>query len=541
MPLALLLSPDDQAVSAITAVLEEMSVTCERPLDGVAAAKQLNSHNFDLVIVDCENLPAAKLIFDVCRRGTGGKNPIPIAIVNGRAGLPTAFRLGADLILTKPVAKDQARSTIRGAVNRVKKEQPASADQAAQQLDAVQTDAGNAGVGSPEAQPSYGAPSSSTAQIPAESHALAAAASAKGQGLHEAAAVSPAASAAPMMSTAASAISEPDSASAAKRTTVAEGSTAETTRQFSDDPVLAELEQTEAGTEGSSPAPVFSAYQENEGKQSKTRGPLLALVALSLLCGGLYAVWMTQPGLRTLVQPQVEKVLSLVGMAPHTQTPAPAPVQVKPAAPPVPAPAPVGPVGSAPSAEPGTTDGIGRSADPTAATGTTPQVTPSSPVSNTAAQTQGIGASAANGTMASPAATNHVNKSDGDKTVAAPNPASRKSADNKNASSAVSANAETSADKAVVLSSTGAEKRLIHSVPPTYPASVRSGGAEGPVLLKAVIDEDGKVSSAQVVQGNAALADSAVKAVKQWRYRPYIRDGKVVPFETVVQIDFPRP
>jgi TonB family protein len=56
-----------------------------------------------------------------------------------------------------------------------------------------------------------------------------------------------------------------------------------------------------------------------------------------------------------------------------------------------------------------------------------------------------------------------------------------------------------------------------------------------------VIDENGKVSSAQVVQGNAALADSAVKAVKQWRYRPYIRDGKVVPFETVVQIDFPRP
>ena len=36
MPLALLLSPDDQAVSAITAVLEEMLVTWERPLDGVS-------------------------------------------------------------------------------------------------------------------------------------------------------------------------------------------------------------------------------------------------------------------------------------------------------------------------------------------------------------------------------------------------------------------------------------------------------------------------------------------------------------------------
>src|ERR1700688_4763569 len=122
MPHALLLSPDDQAVSAITGVLEEMSVTCERPLDGVSAAQKLSSQSFDLVLVDCENLPAAKLIFDVCRRGKNGNNPVPIAIVDGRAGLPTAFRLGAELILTKPVAKDQARTTIRTAVSRVRKD-----------------------------------------------------------------------------------------------------------------------------------------------------------------------------------------------------------------------------------------------------------------------------------------------------------------------------------------------------------------------------------------------------------------------------------
>src|ERR1700731_1228827 len=126
MPHALLLSPDDQAVSAITGVLEEMSVTCERPLDGVSAAQKLNSQTFDLVLVDCENLPAAKLIFDVCRRGKNGNNPVPIAIVDGRAGLPTAFRLGAELILTKPVSKDQARTTIRTAVGRVRKEPPAA-------------------------------------------------------------------------------------------------------------------------------------------------------------------------------------------------------------------------------------------------------------------------------------------------------------------------------------------------------------------------------------------------------------------------------
>src|SRR5215470_2302979 len=123
MPHALLLSPDDQAVTAITGVLEEMSVTCERPMDGASAAKKLSSQSFDLVLVDCENLPAAKLIFDVCRRGKAGHNPIPIAIVDGRAGLPTAFRLGADLILTKPVSKHHARTTVRTAMSRTRKDE----------------------------------------------------------------------------------------------------------------------------------------------------------------------------------------------------------------------------------------------------------------------------------------------------------------------------------------------------------------------------------------------------------------------------------
>ncbi len=530
MPLALLLSPDDQAVSAITAVLEEMSVTCERPLDGVAAAKQLNSHNFDLVLVDCENLPAAKLIFDVCRRGSGGKSPIPIAIVNGRAGLPTAFRLGAELILTKPVAKDQARTTIRGAVNRVKKEQPASASHALEQSSIAQTETANSGLDSPRAL----AGSNEVAQFPAESQALAAAASSQGQSVHEAAPISASASAVPTMSAAGAAISEVDSASAGKATTVTGGSTAgTTTRQVSDDPVLAELDQLAAAGKEGKPASNPDSQEEDESKPSKARGLLLALVALALVASGLYAAWVTQPGFRTLVQPQVEQVLSLIGMAHPAQTPAPAPVRVKPAAQPVPAPAPTSPAGSASSSQP-SADATGTA--PATATGTAaPQAAPSSPASNTAAQTPGIAAPATNGTTATLAATNHVNITDSGKTAAAPTSGTQKTVDNKNS------DAGPSSDGVAVLTSTGAEKRLIRSVPPSYPASARSSGAEGPVVIKAVIDENGKVSSAQVVQGNTALAESAVTAVKQWRYRPYIRDGRVVPFQTIVQVDFPRP
>jgi len=45
----------------------------------------------------------------------------------------------------------------------------------------------------------------------------------------------------------------------------------------------------------------------------------------------------------------------------------------------------------------------------------------------------------------------------------------------------------------------------------------------------------------RLVDGNATLATAAIKAVKQWRYRPYLHDGKAQPFQTVVIIDFQRP
>ena len=96
-------------------------------------------------------------------------------------------------------------------------------------------------------------------------------------------------------------------------------------------------------------------------------------------------------------------------------------------------------------------------------------------------------------------------------------------------------------NSAVILSSKGAEKRLAHSVPPKYPVEARSGTAQGTVVLKAVVDENGKVEGLRLVEGNATLATAAIQAVKQWRYRPYVRDGKAQAFQTVVIVDFQRP
>jgi len=262
----------------------------------------------------------------------------------------------------------------------------------------------------------------------------------------------------------------------------------------SDDPVLAELEEMElkesrrkssdADTtsldrpEGETDAPVFSAYQQG---QRKRRSPLGALVMLALAAGGLYAAWMYEPGFRAIAQPQIDRVLALAGLAtqPQSMPLAPAPTPAKPSAQIAPAPIP------APMPEP-------------------------APGPN---KTQSAVADSATVPAAKPAST--------DATSSGPPLAGE--------------------DTAIILSSHGAQRRLAHSVPPVYPVDAHLGEAEGTVVLKAVVDENGKVEGLRLIEGNAALASAAMQAVKQWRYRPYVRDGKVLPFQTVVIVDFQRP
>jgi TonB family protein len=547
MPHALLLSPDDQAVNAITGVLEEMSVTCERPLDGASAAQKLNSQSFDLVLVDCENLPAAKLIFDVCRRGKNGNNPVPIAIVDGRAGLPTAFRLGAELILTKPVSKDQARTTIRTAVSRVRKDGPTS--------DSVpQAAAAAAAVGGSTQLTSFADPTPSFVLTQAPAAIAPPSTAQKMQSIVdaiEAAPISPKSTPRPPTLSPAPVLADSSFAPLVKTHSAPKFPT-----KPSDDPVLAELERTEqeeseraeAKPENSvlakktsdepaakSDAPVFSSYQQS---RQKPRGALVAVLMLALAGGGFYAAWMYQPGFRALAQPQIDRVLDLAGKAlQQTQVPSPA----KPSAQPVPAPA----MAAAPA----------TSADPTKTPSTTPDsTTPSASSSPTGVATGSPTTSAATSAPVQPSATPvaavvppaalpaptpapFVSKPEPSKLSVAKTPVSKKVE-----AVAPAADAPLPGEgTAIILSSKGAEKRLAHSITPKYPADARASGAEGTIVLKEVVDENGKVEGVRLVEGNATLATAAMQAVKQWRYRPYVRDGKTQPFQTVVIVDFQKP
>lgn len=68
-------------------------------------------------------------------------------------------------------------------------------------------------------------------------------------------------------------------------------------------------------------------------------------------------------------------------------------------------------------------------------------------------------------------------------------------------------------------SPSGREREPIHRVEPDYPPMARAQHIEGTVILDVEIAEDGNVANIEVVSGNPLLAQSAVRAVRQWRYQ----------------------
>ena len=82
--------------------------------------------------------------------------------------------------------------------------------------------------------------------------------------------------------------------------------------------------------------------------------------------------------------------------------------------------------------------------------------------------------------------------------------------------------------------------KIITKVQPIYPESAKAAGAQGSVLLHAVVSKDGRPLSLQVMnsQVNPDLARAAVEAVSQWRYQPTLLNGEPVEIDTTIQVKF---
>jgi TonB family protein len=89
------------------------------------------------------------------------------------------------------------------------------------------------------------------------------------------------------------------------------------------------------------------------------------------------------------------------------------------------------------------------------------------------------------------------------------------------------------------LSSLEAQMLLLQSAPPVTPPLLRKEGISNSVMLEVIVDVIGQVQSASILSGDLTLGNAARAAVLGWRYRPYIQNGRAVPFETTVTVTFP--
>ncbi len=79
---------------------------------------------------------------------------------------------------------------------------------------------------------------------------------------------------------------------------------------------------------------------------------------------------------------------------------------------------------------------------------------------------------------------------------------------------------------------------IVSRVQPIYPPEARSARISGTVVLRALINQTGDVESLSLVSGHPLLAPAAMDAVKQWKYRPYLLNGKAVNVDTEILVNF---
>src|SRR5499427_7688985 len=111
--LALLFCPDDKTARTVTQVLSELEFNVEACIEPFAAVKKLMGQHFDAVVVDCDNEQNATLLFKSARNSTPNQTSLAVAVVEGQAGVAKAFRIGANLVLTKPINVEQSKGTLR--------------------------------------------------------------------------------------------------------------------------------------------------------------------------------------------------------------------------------------------------------------------------------------------------------------------------------------------------------------------------------------------------------------------------------------------
>ena len=552
---ALLFCADENTARLVTQVLNELEFSVEPANEPFAAVKRLTTQHFDAVVVDCDNEQNAALLFKSARNSGPNKTSLAVAVVEGQAGIAKAFRIGANLVLTKPINVEQSKGTLRVARGLLKKGE-AAAKSAPATVASYPVPAPERPVPSnpafsrpltpmPPARPIVPPKSITTPPAP-----LVRAEAASTLELEE----EPIAQPEPTDVALLESLPEPEipalqpsslhktapwapiksssgaAAGVAPARKVTQMPPPETTQTKVPAPFLPpaveEIPRTKAvsrPTESHAPAQPIAHAKPAESGSSK-KGLIIAAVVLIAAAGG-YLGWTKYQA--TVVKPvEIAPVQTAPAQSstPSTSVPSatvqasvPSTTVVAPQQTPVAsAPQPIREEQSAPEPEV-ITRKLAPEGKPTPA-----------PVD------QPHEAIVVKGSTAKPAAIE-----------TAPQAVPVIGIASNSGDKAIAGIMQTSAPAPVLrtmrVSQGVSQGLIIKKVSPDYPAQARQLRIEGAVQLEATISKDGKVSNVKVLGGHPILARAAADAVKQWKYKPYLLNDQPVEIDTQITVNFKLP
>ena len=79
---------------------------------------------------------------------------------------------------------------------------------------------------------------------------------------------------------------------------------------------------------------------------------------------------------------------------------------------------------------------------------------------------------------------------------------------------------------------------LATKVQPDYPPIAKQLKVQGTVELEALVSETGEVMKVNIVSGNPVLTNASAQAVKHWKFKPFMQDGKPIQVLAPISLDF---
>jgi protein TonB len=562
---ALLFCPDEAAARLVTQVLSELEFTVELSFEPFVTVQKLTTEPFDAVVVDCANEENAALLFKGARNSSVNHSSLCVAVVEGQMGVAKAFRIGANLVLTKPINIEQSKGTLRVARGLLRKGEakPRAATEPVSLTNPATSPTPNSPVlALPEAISSIAATAASSASAAA-----------------------------------AKAVTVPSSLFEAQQATSSpveseKASHPKATPDFViSKPVVAEETLTQsksasdrfAGAVSSSggaaapalapelPKPLPSSFKSKMAGAIKTAAPLASQDTIVPQKHFPEPVAVRVPTFSSYAQPVSRKpsdgnkmfwwILCIVILAPtayfgwqklqplHYIHRVPA-INMQPPAPAQPAVSDNSQVKAAPTAEPqaGTasvpgTDTANNSGAPIIANGA-PEGFPTKESIDVG---QTVDAPEPTITVVPKPEPLQVKQEPVEPVQAQPTPPSVVLSESKATDSAlagiVSSNVAVPkpAPEALKISEGVTQGLLIKKIAPVYPAAALKLRKQGAVELLATVSKTGTITKLQVLRGESILSQAAIDAVRQWKYRPFLLNAEPVEIQTQITINFKLP